>query len=153
MPDPINPSGLQNYQFDIADGGFKPTYFTPEFFNDNQQLFSNWGYNTSNYDWFGKNGILPTSFMGLQALAGGLNAWNGMNMVNLARKQLGFARNVANANLNNSVENYYNAIKNANRVGYALQGGYARKAYGANNQELAATKAADEATKNLTRHV
>ena len=146
-------AGLEGYQFDIADGGFKPSYFTPEFFNNNQQLFSNWGYNTGNSNWFGNNGYLPTAFMGLQALGGLANAYTGLQQLQLARDQFDFSKNVANANLNNSVENYYNAIKNANRVGYALQGGYARKAYGANSQEAAATNAADEATKNLTRHV
>ena len=102
---------------------------------------------------FGDKGLLPTLLDVGQLAIGGLSAWNGMNMVDLARRQLGFAERTANANLNNSVENYYNAIKNANRVGYALQGSYAKKAYGADSQELAATKAAEEATKNLTRHV
>ena len=146
-------SGLEGMTFGTADGKFQPTYFTPEFFNDNQNLFSNWGYNTGGLDWFGKNGILPTAFQGLQALSGGLNAITGLQQLALSRDQYNFARRVANANLNNSVENYYNAIKNANRIGYALQGGYARKAYGADSQELAATNAAEEATKHLTRHV
>ena len=111
-----------------------------------------WG-SSGGWDWLGKNGILPTAFMGLQTLGGLANVYNGFQQLDLARNQYNLAKNVANANLNNSVENYYNAIKSANRVGYALQGGYAKNAYGADNQELAATKAADEATKNLTRHV
>ena len=111
-----------------------------------------WG-SSGGWDWLGKQGILPTAFQGLQALSGGLNAITGLQQLGLARDQYNFAKRVANANLNNSVENYYNAIKNANRVGYALQGGYAKNAYGADSQEAAATKAADEATKNLTRHV
>ena len=104
-------------------------------------------------NWFGPNGYLATGFQGLQALSGLANVYNGFQQLNLARDQYDLAKNVANANLSNSVENYYNAIKNANRVGYALQGGYAKKAYGANSQEAAATNAAEEATKNLTRHV
>lgn len=108
---------------------------------------------SNGWNWLGNNGILPTTFMGLQTLTGGLNALTGLQQLQLARDQFDFSKNVANANLNNSVENYYNAIKNANRVGYALQGGYARKAYKADSQEAAATNAADEATKNLTRHV
>jgi len=111
-----------------------------------------WG-DVSGNNWFGPNGYLATGFQGLQALTGIANMINGFQQLGLARDQYDLAKNVANANLNNSVENYYNAIKNANRVGYALQGGYARKAYGANSQEAAATNAAEEATKNLTRHV
>ena len=106
-----------------------------------------------NPGWWGKGGYLDTG-LGIGQLAlGGLNALTGLQQLQLARDQFDLSKNVANANLNNTVENYYNAIKNANRVGYALQGGYARKAYGANSQEAAATNAADEATKNLTRHV
>lgn len=108
---------------------------------------------SNSWNWLGGNGILPTAFMGLQALGGLANAYTGLQQLGLARDQFDFSKNVANANLNNSVENYYNAIRNANRVGYALQGGYAKKAYGADSQEAAATNAAEEATKNLTRHV
>lgn len=133
---------------DLATNGFWQT-------NSNGNGYGFLGFNAPNEGtgWFGPNGYLATGFQGLQALTGIANAINGFQQLGLAQKQYNLAKNVANANLNNSVENYYNAIKNANRIGYALQGGYAKKAYGANSQEAAATNAAEEATKNLTRHV
>lgn len=133
---------------DLATNGFWQT-------NSNGNGYGFLGFTdpSQGNSWLGGQGILPTAFQGLQALTGGLNAFTGLQQLALAKDQYNLAKNVANANLNNSVENYYNAIKNANRVGYALQGGYAKKAYGANSQEAAATNAAEEATKNLTRHV
>lgn len=133
---------------DLASNGFWQT-------NSNGNGYGFLGFTdpSQGNSWLGGQGILPVAFGGLQALGGLANAYTGLQQLQLARDQFDFSKNVANANLNNSVENYYNAIKNANRVGYALQGGYAKKAYGANSQEAAATNAADEATKNLTRHV
>ena len=133
---------------DLASNGFWQT-------NSNGNGYGFLGFEApgQNPGWWGKGGYLDTG-LGIGQLAlGGLNAFTGLQQLQLARDQFDLSKNVANANLNNSVENYYNAIKNANRVGYALQGGYAKKAYGANSQEAAATNAAEEATKNLTRHV
>ena len=133
---------------DLASNGFWQT-------NSNGNGYGFLGFEApgQNPGWWGKGGYLDTG-LGIGQLAlGGLKALTGLQQLQLARDQFDLSKNVANANLNNSVENYYNAIKNANRVGYALQGGYAKKAYGANSQEAAANNAAEEATKNLTRHV
>ena len=147
-------AGLEDYQFGTADGGFKPTYFTSDFFNNNQDLFNKWGYNTNGgSSWFGSNGYLPTAFMGLQALGGVLNGITGMQQLGLANKQYNFAKNAFNAQLGNSIENYGNAAANARRVAYALQGGYARSAFGGKSQKEAGDDYRAEVTRNMTRSV
>ena len=146
-------AGLEGYQFDTADGGFKPTYFTPDFFNNNQNLFNKWGYDTGNSSWFGNNGVLPTVFGGFQALGGILNGITGMQQLGLANKQYNFAKDAFNAQLGNSIENYGNAAANARRVAYALQGGYARNAFGGRSQKEAGDDYRAEVTRNMTRSV
>lgn len=145
--------GLEGFQFDTADK-FTPTYFTPEFYNSNQDLFNKWGYDANGgSSWFGKNGYLPTAFMGLQALGGVLNGITGLQQLGLANKQYNFAKNAFNAQLGNSIENYGNAAANARRVAYALQGGYARNAFGGKSQKEAGDDYRAEVTRNMTRSV
>ena len=103
--------------------------------------------------WLGKGGIIDAGLGIGQLVLGGLGAWNAMNQLDLARQQTRFARNAFNAQLNNSIVNYGNAIKNATNLGWALQGKYAKNAYGADSQEQAANKAYYNATKDLTRTV
>ena len=107
----------------------------------------------SNWSWFGNNGVLPTAFMGLQALGGLANAYTGLQQLGLANKQYNFAKNAFNAQLGNSIENYGNAAANARRVAYALQGGYARNVFGGKSQKEAGDDYRAEVTRNMTRSV
>ena len=123
--------------------------------NSNGQGYGFLGYTDPNQgsSWFGNNGILPTVFGGFQALGGILNGITGMQQLGLANKQYNFAKNAFNAQLGNSIENYGNAAANARRVAYALQGGYARSAFGGKSQKEAGDDYRAEVTRNMTRSV
>ena len=133
---------------DLASNGFWQT-------NSNGNGYGFLGFEdpSQSTGWLGKGGIIDTGLGIGQLVLGGLGAWNAMNQLDLARQQTRFARNAFNAQLNNSIVNYGNAIKNATNLGWALQGSYAKNAYGANSQEQAANKAYYNATKDFTRTV
>lgn len=103
--------------------------------------------------WWGKGGYIDTG-LGIGQLAlGGLNAWNAMNQLDLARKQFGFAKNSFNAQLGNSIKNYENAAANARRVAFALQGDYAPSVFGTKSQKEAGDQYAKEVTNGMVRKV
>ena len=133
---------------DLASNGFWQT-------NSNGQGYGFLGFEAPNQNssWFGNNGYLPTAFMGLQALGGLANAYTGLQQLGLANKQYNFAKDAFNAQLGNSIENYGNAAANARRVAYALQGGYARNAFGGKSQKEAGDDYRAEVTRNMTRSV
>lgn len=76
-------------------------------------------------DLFAESGLglnLPTLELGL----GGLNALNsifqGRQANRLARQQFGFARDVANTNINNQIQSYNTALEDRSRVRGKVEG-------------------------------
>lgn len=56
-----------------------------------------------NYNWLGKGGIMDYGLQGLQTITG---IWNAHKANKLARDQFNFQKDIANANLNNTISSY-----------------------------------------------
>jgi len=133
---------------DLASLGFYQT-------NSEGNGYGFLGYTAPSQDpgWWGKGGYLDTG-LGIGQLAlGGLNAFTGLQQLDLGRKQFGFAKDAFNAQLGNSIQNYRNAAANARRVAFAAQGANAPSVFGTTSQDAAGNQYANDVSKNMVTKV
>jgi hypothetical protein len=69
---------------------------------------------------FGMN--LPTLQLGMNALQTGAGLYTGLQALGLANKQYKLSREMANANLNNSISSYNTSLEDRARARYGVEG-------------------------------
>lgn len=69
---------------------------------------------------FGMN--LPTAQLGIGALQTGFGLYTGLQALGLANKQYKLSREMANANLNNSISSYNTSLEDRVRARYGVEG-------------------------------
>lgn len=69
---------------------------------------------------FGMN--LPTAQLGIGALQTGVGLYTGLQALGLANKQYKLSREMANANLNNSISSYNTSLEDRVRARYGVEG-------------------------------
>lgn len=140
MPQPLYPT--PNLSFGSggqpAGGGYGGGYMSPELggLAGNQQVAMPGGLSAS-MDWMKANqqpdvlgagaplGLgmnLPTLQLGVGALQTGAGLYTGLQALGLANKQYKLSREMANANLNNSISSYNTSLEDRVRSRYGVEG-------------------------------
>lgn len=139
MPQPLYPTPNLSFGSAYPQGAGVGGYMSPELggLTGNQQVAMPGGLSAS-MDWMKANqqpdvmggagaplGLgmnLPTLQLGMGALQTGAGLYTGLQALGLANKQYKLSREMANANLNNSISSYNTSLEDRVRARYGVEG-------------------------------